>query len=195
MIGCIWSCPTDQMLRFPVATMIRFCHNHGLIQISDRPQWYTVRGGAREYVQRMLPSIVARTDGGFSAANGIPVSPHHDFASEPQPDIVCIPDFFVNPGESVAGQYADEARWLARVHEGGSMLASACSGAVLLGETGLLDQREATIHWGYVTTLTNNYPGVKVKLDRSLVQSGEAQRIIMAGGGLHAAHPGLAIAA
>ena len=57
MIGCIWSCPTEQMLRFPVATMIRFCHNHGLIQISDRPQWHTVRGGSRNYVQRMLASI------------------------------------------------------------------------------------------------------------------------------------------
>jgi predicted NAD/FAD-binding protein len=57
MIGCIWSCPTDQMLRFPIATMIRFCHNHGLIQVSDRPQWYTVRGGARHYVQKMLATI------------------------------------------------------------------------------------------------------------------------------------------
>ncbi len=57
MIGCIWSCPTEQMLRFPVATMIRFCHNHGLIQIADRPQWHTVRGGARNYVERMLAAI------------------------------------------------------------------------------------------------------------------------------------------
>jgi predicted NAD/FAD-binding protein len=57
MIGCIWSCPTDQMLRFPVATMIRFCHNHGLLQVADRPRWYTVRGGARHYVQKMLRSI------------------------------------------------------------------------------------------------------------------------------------------
>ena len=57
MIGCIWSCPTEQMLRFPVATMIRFCHNHGLIQIADRPQWHTVRGGSRNYVQRMLANI------------------------------------------------------------------------------------------------------------------------------------------
>ena len=57
MIGCIWSCPTDQMLRFPVATMIRFCHNHGLIQISDRPQWHTVRGGARHYVDKLLADI------------------------------------------------------------------------------------------------------------------------------------------
>ena len=57
MLGCIWSCPTDQMLRFPVATMIRFCHNHGLIRVTDRPQWHTVRGGSREYVQRMLARI------------------------------------------------------------------------------------------------------------------------------------------
>ena len=57
MIGCIWSCPVDQMLRFPVATMIRFCHNHGLIQVANRPQWYTVRGGARTYVRKMLETI------------------------------------------------------------------------------------------------------------------------------------------
>jgi predicted NAD/FAD-binding protein len=57
MIGCIWSCPADQMLRFPIGTMIRFCHNHGLIQVNDRPQWYTVAGGARNYVHRMLPAI------------------------------------------------------------------------------------------------------------------------------------------
>ena len=57
MIGCIWSCPTDQMLRFPVATMIRFCHNHGLIQVTDRPQWHTVRGGARHYVQKIAAQL------------------------------------------------------------------------------------------------------------------------------------------
>jgi len=54
MIGCIWSCPTEQMLRFPVGTLIRFCHNHGLIQVTDRPQWFTVRGGSRQYVRRMV---------------------------------------------------------------------------------------------------------------------------------------------
>ena len=57
MIGCIWSCPTDQMLRFPIATMIRFCHNHGLLQVANRPRWYTVAGGARQYVERMLPKV------------------------------------------------------------------------------------------------------------------------------------------
>lgn len=57
MIGSIWSCPTDQMLQFPVATMIRFCHNHGLIQVMNRPQWHTVIGGARNYVQKMLSRV------------------------------------------------------------------------------------------------------------------------------------------
>lgn len=57
MIACIWSCPKEQMLRFPVATMIRFCHNHGLNQISNRPQWHTVKGGARHYVDKILARV------------------------------------------------------------------------------------------------------------------------------------------
>ncbi|WP_297650602.1 FAD-dependent oxidoreductase [Hydrogenophaga sp.] len=57
MMGCIWSCPTDQMLAFPVATMVRFCHNHGLIQVANRPQWYTVAAGARQYVQKIVAQV------------------------------------------------------------------------------------------------------------------------------------------
>ncbi|WP_457418816.1 NAD(P)/FAD-dependent oxidoreductase [Roseateles sp. P5_E7] len=57
MVACIWSCPTAQMLQFPIRTLIRFCHNHGLLQVNDRPQWWTVTGGARHYVNAMLPAI------------------------------------------------------------------------------------------------------------------------------------------
>jgi predicted NAD/FAD-binding protein len=57
MIASIWSCPAEQMLRFPLGTMIRFCHNHGLIQLRDRPLWRTVCGGSKLYVQKMLTSI------------------------------------------------------------------------------------------------------------------------------------------
>jgi uncharacterized protein len=57
MMACIWSCPTAQMLEFPVATMVRFCHNHGLIQVNGRPQWWTVAGGARQYVQKIVAGI------------------------------------------------------------------------------------------------------------------------------------------
>ena len=57
MMACIWSCPTAQMLQFPVSTMVRFCHNHGLLQISNRPQWWTVAGGARHYVEKITAGI------------------------------------------------------------------------------------------------------------------------------------------
>ena len=57
MMACIWSCPTAQMLQFPVSTMVRFCHNHGLLQITNRPQWWTVQGGARHYVEKITAGI------------------------------------------------------------------------------------------------------------------------------------------
>jgi len=156
----------------------------GMFDLFSSPgrDWsFIVAGKAGD--QRMHPYIVARDTTGFKAANGIWVKPDYDFSECPRPDIVCIPDFFVNPGDSVAGQYNAEALWLKQCHENGAMMTSACSGAVLLGEAGLLVNCEATIHWGYVATLTNNYPGVKVRVDQSLVLSGVAQRIVMAGGG------------
>ena len=45
------------MVLFPVGTMIRFCHNHGLIQVADRPQWHTVRGGSQQYVRKMVSAL------------------------------------------------------------------------------------------------------------------------------------------
>jgi len=57
MIGCIWSCPSEQMLGFPVVTLIRFCHNHGLLRVANRPQWMTVQGGARQYVRRIVDQL------------------------------------------------------------------------------------------------------------------------------------------
>ncbi len=57
MAAAIWSCPKQTMLAFPVGTFARFCHNHGLLQVTDRPQWYTVKNGAREYVVRLLHAL------------------------------------------------------------------------------------------------------------------------------------------
>ncbi len=53
MAAAIWSCPMKQMLEFPLGSFVRFFHNHGLLLIKNRPQWYTVTGGSREYVQRI----------------------------------------------------------------------------------------------------------------------------------------------
>jgi uncharacterized protein len=57
MAGCIWSTPTQKISAFPLATMLNFCHNHGLLSVNKRPQWRTVKGGARHYVQAMVPAI------------------------------------------------------------------------------------------------------------------------------------------
>jgi predicted NAD/FAD-binding protein len=57
MAAAIWSCPTGQMLDMPLATFIRFCQNHGLLQVFDRPMWRTVQGGGREYVRKIAAQL------------------------------------------------------------------------------------------------------------------------------------------
>jgi predicted NAD/FAD-binding protein len=57
MAAAIWSCPTGQMRDMPLATFIRFCQNHGLLQVFDRPRWRTVKGGGREYVRRIAAHL------------------------------------------------------------------------------------------------------------------------------------------
>ncbi|MFN4277520.1 MAG: NAD(P)/FAD-dependent oxidoreductase [Ferrovibrio sp.] len=54
MGAAIWSAPLVEMQAFPAQTFARFFKNHGLLSINDRPQWYTVQGGSREYVRRLL---------------------------------------------------------------------------------------------------------------------------------------------
>jgi predicted NAD/FAD-binding protein len=57
MAACIWSTPTQKIDQFPLATFIKFCRNHGLISVSDRPQWRTVIGGARTYVDILAAEV------------------------------------------------------------------------------------------------------------------------------------------
>lgn len=51
--GAIWSTPTQGILEFPADAMIRFFQNHALLQTSGQHQWYTVKGGSTQYVQRL----------------------------------------------------------------------------------------------------------------------------------------------
>ncbi len=57
MAASIWSCPKATMLGFPLRSFVQFCHNHHLLQVEGRPQWLTVRGGARTYLQRLHRDI------------------------------------------------------------------------------------------------------------------------------------------
>ena len=83
MAAAIWSCPTRAMLDFPFASFARFFRNHGLLKVVDRPQWYTVPGGARQYVTKLAAALadvrlstpviaVRRTMVGVQVASGTP---------------------------------------------------------------------------------------------------------------------------
>lgn len=53
MAGAIWSCPLETMRAFPAKSFLTFFHNHGLLTVTEQPQWYTVKGGAKNYVKKI----------------------------------------------------------------------------------------------------------------------------------------------
>lgn len=57
MAAAIWSCPRDQIARFPALSFLRFFANHGLIRLVDRPQWLTVEGGSSSYMNRLIDDL------------------------------------------------------------------------------------------------------------------------------------------
>lgn len=64
MGAAIWSTPPEQMLDYPVKSFVAFCENHRLLSYTDRPQWRTVTGGSRNYVERVAASLQGRDRGG-----------------------------------------------------------------------------------------------------------------------------------
>jgi predicted NAD/FAD-binding protein len=57
MAAAIWSTPTAAIRDYPAAAFVRFCANHGLLQVTNRPVWRTVTGGSRRYVTRLLDGL------------------------------------------------------------------------------------------------------------------------------------------
>jgi transcriptional regulator GlxA family with amidase domain len=133
--------------------------------------------------QLMRPRIVGADPGGFAAANGIRIAPEAGLDEGRAPDIVCVPDLNVLPGESLAGRFEAEIAWLRDCYERGAVIGTACSGALLLAHAGLLDGHDATTHWAFNDDLQRQYPAVKVCPGRALVVSGREARLVMAGGG------------
>jgi uncharacterized protein len=67
MVSAIWSAPRAQALDIPAHTFARFFENHGLLQLGAQPQWRTVSGGARIYVERILRPLGDRVRLGTAA--------------------------------------------------------------------------------------------------------------------------------
>jgi transcriptional regulator GlxA family with amidase domain len=111
------------------------------------------------------------------------IAPHAGFAQCPRPDVVVVADVQVAPGDE-SPSFAPAVHWMLACHAHGALLASACSGALVLARTGLLDGQDATSHWAYCDYLQRAYPRTRWHPDRGLVTAGEGQRILMAGSGV-----------
>lgn len=57
MSGAIWSCPLETMLAYPAQSFVRFFKNHGLLTVANQPQWFTVSGGSRQYVKKIIAKV------------------------------------------------------------------------------------------------------------------------------------------
>ena len=61
MTAAIWSCPPENVLDFPARFLLQFMQNHGLLQLTDRPQWLTIPGGSRRYVEALTARLGCET--------------------------------------------------------------------------------------------------------------------------------------
>ncbi len=129
------------------------------------------------------PVVVASQAQAFNTANGVSLQPQATIFDLPLPDIICVPELSIPPGEPLRGKFSAEMDWLRNSYAQGCTIATACSGAMLMAEAGLLDGHEATTHWAYSDILKQQYPKIKVREQSALVISGEGHRLVMAGGG------------
>jgi transcriptional regulator GlxA family with amidase domain len=172
---------TIAVLAFPETTASVMYGMYDLFMSAGRDWGLIVNGQPGPALLR--PLIVARRTDEMTAANGVRITPQVAMADCPPPDIVCVPELMIAPGEPLEGRFKEEIEWLVQCHGAGALLATACSGALLLAEAGLLNGHEATTHWAYCNIMRHRYPEVKVRTHRALVVSGEGHRLVMAGGG------------
>jgi transcriptional regulator GlxA family with amidase domain len=126
--------------------------------------------------------IVAPSSVPFTCGHGIPVHPAAAVGDDPRASIVIVPELWLGPDDDIRGRYPDVIAWLRRSHERGAWIYSACSGAILLAETGLLDGCDATSHWGYEDLFRARYPRVRFRPEPALAFADALGRIVTAGG-------------
>ncbi len=94
----------------------------------------------------------------FTCGNGIPVNPDCSIADDTVADILILPELWLGPDEDLKGRYPALMEWIRYMYKQGTTLYSACSGSVMLAETGLLDGCQATSHWGYKDLFRTQHP-------------------------------------
>lgn len=118
----------------------------------------------------------------FLCGHSIPVQPHYCLELAPPADIIIVPELWLGPDEVITGRYPILVEWLKQRYQQGASLYSACSGAIVLAETGLLNGRKATSHWGYQDLFRKYYPEVQFQPEPNLVIADHQSRLVTAGG-------------
>jgi transcriptional regulator GlxA family with amidase domain len=156
---------------------------YGMVDVlaSTGTVWQQLTGEAPGHPM-IEPRIVSLDGRPFACGNGIPVTPAAAIAEDRESDIVILPEMWLAPDDAVDGRYDEVKEWIGLRYRQGASIYSACSGAVLLAASGLLDGREATSHWGYIDLFRKRFPKVRFKPEPSLVIGDPAGRIVTAGG-------------
>ncbi|RLT91029.1 MULTISPECIES: GlxA family transcriptional regulator [unclassified Ketobacter] len=118
----------------------------------------------------------------FRCGHGIPVEPAYPIADAPASDIQILPEIWLGPQEVISDRYDGLMDWIKLRFRSGTTIYSACSGSVLLAESGLLDNCEATSHWGYQELFRMHYPKVRFRPESNLVYAHPDGRLVTAGG-------------
>jgi len=131
---------------------------------------------------RMQPRIVAEHENLFHCSLGVPVIPADTFGSAPIYDVVIVPDIQLQSDLDPRDKWSATTDWIKSQHAAGAIVASVCTGGLLLAEAGLLKGLEATSHWSVVPLFREFYPQVLLKPEKVLTFAGPEQRVITAGG-------------
>lgn len=126
--------------------------------------------------------IVAESAGVIESASGLAITAHRSVDEVTEADVVIVASMEVGrDDEWTPGRYPKLVRWLQEMYDGGATICSACTGANLAAETGLLDGNEATIHWMSENSFRRRHPDVLLRLEEVLVISGDGGRLITSG--------------
>jgi transcriptional regulator GlxA family with amidase domain len=128
------------------------------------------------------PRIISPILEPFLCGNGIPVAPEISIENSPHAPVIILPELWLAPDEDMKGRYPELMEWICNAYRLGASIYSACSGSIMLAETGLLDGREATSHWGYADLFRKSYPEVRFSPEPNLTIADSAGRIVTAGG-------------
>jgi transcriptional regulator GlxA family with amidase domain len=127
-------------------------------------------------------SIVAATKEPFRCFGNVLVEPSAAVDDVDPVDVIVVADMYAPIDSPPRGHWAAETAWLQRMHAKGALIASVCTGSLLLAEAGLLDGRSCASHWAYRDLFASAYPRIRLLPNAILDLSHESEGLITAGG-------------